>query len=157
MPTYQKPVDEISAQTGTTFRRASKRGLAALGALRLPKPVVDFFASHEPSECAEGQVRLWPIAAILQENRDLVPGVYVTPLGYIVFATTFCGDTYCFDLNKVDKEGEPRIVLISHEGVGGDISAQEAFRLAKPIAKNLYEFLEKFAGDELDERLHLLN
>ena len=151
MPDYQKLVDVISAETNTEFRAASKADVAALRALRLPDPVLDFFARHEPSECAEGQVRLWPIADILKENRDLVPGAYVAPLGYVVFSTTFCGDTYCFDVNVVNKDNEPRIVLISHEVVEEDITAEEAKRLAKPVAKNLYEFLEKYTRQELDE------
>lgn len=151
MPTYEKLIDQISAQTGTTFRPASEGHLSALRALRLPNPVVDFFALHEPSDCAEGQVRLWPIAEIIKENCDLVPGAYVAPLGYVVFATTFCGDTYCFDLNQINEQNEPRVVLISHEVVGEDITAEEARRLAKPVAKNLAEFLETFAREELDE------
>ena len=151
MPDYQKLVDLIAKQTGTKFRAASKSDLAALRALRLPDSILNFFARHEPSGCAEGQVRLWPIAGMLEENRGLIPGAYVAPLGYVVFATTFCGDAYCFDLNVVNQENEPQIVLISHEVVRKDITAEEAKRLAKPVAKNLYEFLEKFESVELDE------
>ena len=151
MPGYQELIANISAQTGTTFRAASPGALSLLRGLRVPKPIVDFYALHEPTDCAEAQVRLWPIAHILEENRDLGPGAFVAPLGYIVFATTFCGDTYCFDLNKLDNHGEPRIVLISHEVVGEDITAEEAFHLAKPVAKNLYEFLDKFTREEIDE------
>lgn len=126
MSDYKKLVDLIATQTGTEFRAASKSDLAALGALRLPDPVLSFFAQHEPSECAEGQVRLWPIADMLQENRDLIPGAYIAPLGYVVFSTTFCGDAYCFNVNVVNQQNEPQIVLISHEVVDKDITAEEA-------------------------------
>lgn len=148
---YQKLVDLITTQTGTPFRAASKAELAALRTFQLPEEVLDFFARHEPSDCAEGQVRLWPIVHILQENRDFVPGAYVAPLGYVVFSTTYHGDAYCFDVNVVNKENEPRIVLISHEAVAEDITAEEAKRLAKPVANNLFEFLEKFTLQALDE------
>lgn len=151
MPDYQKLVGLIATQTGTEFRAASQAELDAIRALQLPEGVLDFFARYEPSNCAEGQVRLWPIVDILKENRDLVPGAYVAPLGYVVFSTTYCGDTYCFDINVANKDNEPRIVLISHEVVDEDITAEEAKRLAKPVAKNLYEFLEKFTRQELDE------
>ncbi|MEX2168466.1 MAG: SMI1/KNR4 family protein [Pirellulales bacterium] len=151
MREYQEIVDRISTRTGTTFGAASPGDLSALRALGVSKPILDFYAAHEPSECAEGQVRLWPITAILQENSDLVPGAYIAPLGYIVFATTFCGDTYCFDHNRQDENGEPRVVLFSHEVVGEDITAEEAFQLAKPISTNLHEFLQQFARDEIDE------
>jgi hypothetical protein len=151
MPDYKKLVKLIATQTGTKFRAASRSDLAELRALRLPDPVIDFYARHEPSQCAEGQVRLWPIADVVRENRDLIPGAYVAPLGYVVFATTFCGDAYCFDVNVVSPQGEPRIVLLSHEVVRKDITAERARGLAKPVARNLYEFLEKFERVELDE------
>jgi hypothetical protein len=151
MPDYQRLIHLISAETGTVFRAASETDLAALRVLRLPDTVLNFFARHEPSDCAEGQVCLWPIADILQENRNYVPGAYVDPLGYVVFSTTFCGDTYCFDVNVVNKDNEPRIVLISHEVVEEDITAEEAQRLAKPVAKYPYEFLDTFLRQELDE------
>jgi len=151
MPEYKRLLKRIATQTGTTFRAASQSDLTELRALRLPDPVVDFYARHEPSECVEGQVRLWPIADVLRENRDLIPGAYVAPLGYVVFATTFCGDAYCFDVNVVSATGEPRIVLISHEVVRKDITAERAQQLAKPVAGNLYEFLERFERVELDE------
>src|SRR5262245_10788400 len=97
MPDYSSLVKLIATQTGAQFRAASKSDLSELRALRLPDPVVDFYARHSPSECAEGQVRLWPVADLLCENRELMPGAYIAPLGYVVFATTFYGDAYCFD------------------------------------------------------------
>jgi hypothetical protein len=148
---YQDIIRNISAQTNTAFSGASPDDLAALRALQVPEPVVDFYAHYEPKGLAEGQVRLWPIADIVEENRDYVPGAYIAPLGYIVFSTTFCGDTYCFDLNQINSNGEPRIVLVSHEAVEEDISAKEAFRLAKPVAKDLHDFLDKFSRRQLDE------
>lgn len=151
MPNYKKLVNRIAAQTGTTFRAASKQDLDALRALRLPEPVVSFYAQYEPSGCAEGQARLWPVSDILQENRDLIPGAYVAPLGYVVFATTYCGDAYCFDTNVADAKREPRIVLISHEVVEKGITAERARLCAKPVAKNLYEFLELLVASKLDE------
>jgi len=151
MPDYKRLVKLIARQTGTKFRAASQSDLAELRTLRLPEPVVGFYAQHEPTECAEGQVRLWPIADMVRENRDLIPGAYVAPLGYVVFSTTLCGDAYCFDINVVSPKDEPRIVLISHEVVGKDITAERAQRLAKPVAGNLHEFLEKFERIELDE------
>lgn len=96
--------------------------------------------------------RLWPISDMLVENRDAVPGAYVSPHGFVVFGSTFCGDAYCFDINTlVDKDDEPGIVLISHEVISEEISADEARRLAKPVTKNLREFLEQFIREEIDE------
>lgn len=151
MPTYKKLVNRIAAQTGTPFRPASEQDLDALRSLGLPEPIVHFYAQYEPARCAEGQVRLWPITDILQENRDLLPGAYVAPLGYVVFASTFSGAAYCFDTNVTDPKREPRIVLISHTIVEKGITAARAKLAAKPVAKNLYEFLQQFESVSVDE------
>jgi hypothetical protein len=150
-PDYKRLLKLISTKTGMNFRPGAQSDLAELRTLRLPNPILDFYAKYEPSQCVEGQVRLWPITDILRENRDLIPGAYIAPLGYVVFATTFGGDAYCFDINSISLQGEPRIILISHEMVRKDITLERAQQLAKPVAGNLAEFLEKFARNALDE------
>jgi hypothetical protein len=52
---------------------------------------------------------------------------------------------------KLTSKGEPSIVLISHEVVDEDSTAEDVARLAKAVAKNLGQFLEKFARGELDK------
>ena len=150
MPNYEPLVDQIAEQTGVYFRASSPFELAKLEAFGLPESVLDFYREFEPSECAEGQIRLWPIEHILEENEALVPGCYSVRHGYVVFATTLSGDTYCFD---VTRQGpfEPRIVLLSHEVVTKHTTAAQFARLAKPVARNLYEFLQKFVRREIDE------
>jgi hypothetical protein len=148
MSSYDELAEKISKLTGTAFRPATHDDLSKLIELHLPQPIIDFYASYAPIRCAEGQVRLWPIADLLVENSSAVPGAFLAPHGYIVFASTYCGDAYCFDINASD---EPCIVLISHEVVSEEISAEEARRLAKPIARNLREFLDKFVHREIEE------
>jgi len=150
MPDYQTLVDKISEQTGGYFRASSPFELAKLEAFGLPESVLDFYRDFEPSECVEGQIRLWPIEHILEENEALIPGCYSVKHGYVVFATTHCGDTYCFDVTRRGLN-EPRIVLLSHEVVTKHTTAAEFARLAKPVARNLYEFLQKFLRGEIDE------
>lgn len=141
----------IAAHTGGRFRKATPTALDQLRELGLPDPIVSFFRDYEPSECIEGQVRLWPIEEIVRENRDFVPGCNISRHGYIVFSTTVCGDAYCFDLNEVNDNGEPRIVIIAHDEDSEGIPTDQIQRLAKPIATNLAAFLQTFLRDELDE------
>jgi hypothetical protein len=151
MPNYEPLIESISEQSGVTFRPASPFELSKLEALGLPESVIDFYSSYEPAECVEGQVRFWPIEYILEENEALVPGSYSSPHGYVVFATTYCGDAYCFDVSR-GIASEPKIVLISHEIVDTDATATQLARLAKPVAPNLYKFLELFVRGEIDEQ-----
>ncbi len=116
----------------------------------MPQPILDFFGSYEPRECAEGQVRLWPIQHLVEENASLIPGCYSSKYGFVVFATTFCGDAYCFDVRR-GQQVEPSIALISHEAVSEETTAAEFTQLAKPVARSLQEFLEQFVRGEIDE------
>ena len=151
MANYSELIDTIAEQTGGEFRAASASDLAALGALGLPQTVLDFFAEFEPAECIEGAERLWPISEIVNENTGFVPGCNISGHGYIVFSTTGCGDTFCFDLNQMSPAGEPRIVFMSHETDYESMTAAEIHDLAVLVASNLYDFLGLFAREELGE------
>jgi hypothetical protein len=151
MADYKPLIEQIAEQTGIEFRTSSPVELAKLEALGLPDSILAFYREFEPSKCAQGQVRLWPIQHVLEENEGYVPGCYASKHGYIVFATTLCGDTYCFDLTQ-HGQVEPRVVLLSHEVITEDTSAADFARLAKPVAQNLYEFLQQFVRGEVDEK-----
>src|SRR4051812_27453612 len=116
MQNYALSAEQIAEQTGVAFRASSPIELAKLEALGVPESILAFYREFEPSECAEGQVRLWPIQNVLEENEAYVPGAYVSKHGYIVFATTLCGDAFCFDLRQRGQV-EPRVVLLSHEEI----------------------------------------
>jgi len=150
---YAPVVLRIAEQTGTPFRPASPAALEQLRDLKFPEPIVAFYARHEPADCAEGigMVRIWPIVDVVVENTQGVPGICVAPYGYRVFASTYCGDAYCFNLNRMSAEGEPEVVLISHEAVGEASKADEVHRVAKPIARTLREFLGQFEKGEVDQ------
>lgn len=141
----------ISSQHGVTFRPALTRDLESLAKLRFPESIVQFYAQHEPEKPVEGEVIIWPINRVIEENTNLNPGSITAPFGYFVFATTRCGDTYCFDTNSSDVGGNPRIVLISHEVLPEDATREEVAKMAKPIAQNLEEFLLQFSRGEVDQ------
>jgi SMI1 / KNR4 family (SUKH-1) len=150
MPDYEPLIAQIFHKSGIEFRAASPLDISKLQALGLPQVILDFYRSYEPSRCIECQVRLWPIKDILEENESLVPGCYASKHGYFVFATTVCGDTYCFDLSR-GTQAESRIVLLSHEVVSEETTSEEFARLAKPVAQSFHEFLEQFVRGEVDE------
>ena len=150
MADYAPLIEQIAEQTLVKFRPASPVDLAKLKALGVPDSILAFYGEFEPSKCAQGQVRLWPIQQVLEENEAYVPGAYVSKHGYIVFATTLCGDTYCFDLTQLG-QAEPRIVLLSHEVIHEDTMEAEISRLAKPVAQTLRQFLDQFIRGEVDE------
>ena len=151
MQIYARVIEQIAEKTGVRFRGASAFELSKLEVLGLPQGIIDFYGSFEPAERVGERFRLWPIEHILEENEALFPGCHVSKLGYIVFATTVYGDTYCFDLTR-RRQDDPQIVLISHEVVTEHTTAIDLERLAKPVARNLYEFLQQFIRGEIDDQ-----
>ena len=145
-------IDPITQKTGVAFRPASALTIAALHALGVPEEIVAFYRQSEPSKCIEiGKVRIWPVAHMLKENRDYVPGDYAWPCGYVVFSTTIYGDAHCFNLRAVPKTGAP-IVLIAHdlEPKDDEMKREDLAKLAKPIAHSFEVFLEAFVSGFLD-------
>src|SRR5436853_2493602 len=110
-------VELIARNTGVSFGPATPESLEQLTALGCPADVAAFYALHEPSECAElCGIRLWPIADIVGENTELLPGADLCPRGYVVFATTEFGDAFCLDLNPMPhRQASPTVVVMSHE------------------------------------------
>jgi hypothetical protein len=152
MQNYEPLLRQIEEQTGDSFHPASLEDLAALAPFHLPNSVLDYFRRSEPQQGVHGQVSLWPIKELLKENTGCaIPGAYAVKHGYFVFATTGCGDCYCFDVRRGDEADVP-IVLISHEAVCDRTPAADFLWLAKPVASNLYEFLEQFLREEVDEQ-----
>ena len=150
MQNFEPIVNKISDQLGAIFRPASPFELAKLESLGLPEPVLAFYRDFEPFGADAGQIRLWPIEHILEENEAAIPGCYSSQQGYVVFASTFCGDAYCFDI-RPGADADPPIVLISHEIVNESTTTSELNRIAKPVARNLSDFLQRFLRGDVDE------
>lgn len=129
---------------------ASDDQIRLLTELGLPESVLVFYRFAAPEVMVEvDDVRVRSVGEVFEENQDYVPGCYVSQHRFIVFATTFFGDTYCFDLET--NPDNPPIVLISHEMIQEDTSAVEIRRLAKHVALDLTEFLELFLDGTLDK------
>ena len=125
------------------FQPASPNALNQLRSLGAPESVVAFYAEYEPEDMMEGSVRLTSIEGMMIENQQAVPGYRVQPHGYIVFATSDCGDGYCFDTNRIDAEGRPCIVIASHETAEDIETAEQAAAMVQMVAPHLLSFLER--------------
>lgn len=151
MDVYEPLIRRIAARLKAEFRPATADAIRQLRDLRFPEPVIAFYERYEPRDCVEGVVRLWPISDVVVENTQGVPGICVVPHGYRVFASTYGGCAYCFNLNQLGATGDPAIVLISHEDVGEDSQAAEVHNAASPVALDLLQFLHWFEQEEPPE------
>lgn len=112
----QKMKQLIKKLTKEEFRIPDEANVIKLRELNIPDYFVDFVIDFEPvRRTFIGNVRLLPIAEIIEENKDYVPGADVYPLGFTVFASTITGDAFCFHMNANNKLNEHDIYLVSHE------------------------------------------
>jgi hypothetical protein len=71
---------KILEVTNEEFRVPEKNDIIHLRKLNLPEYFVDFVSDFEPlKRTFMGEVRLLPIAEIIEENKDYIPGAD-TPL-----------------------------------------------------------------------------
>jgi len=144
-------VSRIAEATGGCFAPASERQVSELAALGLPEVVLGFFRSYAPQCLVNGKIRLLSIRDIAGANSNIYPGAAISAHGYVVFAETYGGDAYAFDLNKTSADGQPRIVLVSHEFYSENCLESDIERIAKPVAKDLLEFLCQLADEKVDD------
>jgi hypothetical protein len=113
--------DEIRKKSNVSFRSANPEDLKQFCLLGAPEDAISFFKEHGPSEdCAEiNKVRLLPIEEILAlaENSDFVlaADIQLQALGYLVFATTVYGDSYCFVTKGAANADSAPVVLLAHD------------------------------------------
>jgi hypothetical protein len=145
-------LDQIRTKSKTEFRPATATEIQVLQALQIPEDAFSFYRNSIPAKTAEiGKVRLCNVAAMVMENRDAVPGYYAYPCGYVVFATTDCGDAICFN-RHVTSGSRGAVVLIAHDLEPKDdtMDCEDLAKLVKPIATSFGDFLQAFVSETLD-------
>lgn len=125
------------------LRRAKESGF--------PDELLDFYAKCEPASSFELGLRIWSIDDAIVENTGAVPGLALSPHGYIVFASTFCGDAYCIDTNTASEDGLHPVLLFSHESIDEDATKEEIEAQRKVVATSFEDFLRKFLDDAVSE------
>ncbi|MCP5006020.1 MAG: hypothetical protein GY941_19090 [Planctomycetes bacterium] len=140
------------------FRQAHKDDIAYLKSIGMPESVLNFYAEAEPTDCIEiNYARLWPISELRIENQDAVPGYIVSPLGFLVIGTTIEGDIYCIDTNSVDSDGQPPIVMVSHDEVYEGADEKEIKAGIVKVSKTFCDFLKDFSKGTLPTDFYELN
>jgi hypothetical protein len=148
---YEQFARQIHVRSGMPLGPAREDQLAALISLGAPKSIVEFYRLHEPQPEAEiGQVRLQGVFGILRENMDYVPGSYLRPLGFFVFATTVFGDAYCFDLKSSLDNSDAAVVIMAHDLDFESADQTLIMSAKKQVADGFDGFLTQFLAGALD-------
>ena len=146
---YRALLERIASEANAEFGPVSADELAILQNVGFPDSLLEFYAHYAPRSAGIGNVHLAPVADILIDNTDVIPGCVVARLGYLSFARTISGDPYCFDIHHIAPDGTARVAFFDHEVLGEDATEEDVLRHSVPIADDLYQFLEKFLADDL--------
>jgi hypothetical protein len=136
----------VGPATPENIKRAEEAGF--------PRELIEFYGSHEPNPertCVQLEQRIWCIASALEENKDAVPGIGLFPRGYVVFASTMCGDAYCIDTNVSTPDGQHPVVLFAHDSIDEDTDPAYIQASRVEVASSFDEFILKFAAGALVE------
>lgn len=104
-------MSEVAKAGGGGLGPAVTEDIEAAESLGFPKVLVDFYRECSPvdsSGMVELNQRIWSVQNAIAENKDYVPGCYLFPLRYVVFASNKSGDAYCIDTVHDDSSGQNR-------------------------------------------------
>lgn len=142
---------KISTTFVCSFINAKKKDLRKLKEIGLPEIIIQFYKSNEPVDCNINGIQIHDVEQVIAENTELCPGWVTAKYGYYAFASNDHGDAFCFDVNTLDDEGNPRIAYVSHEAIWDESSEEEVHESVIPVAKNLYDFFGKLCKGEIEE------
>jgi hypothetical protein len=141
---------------------ASEEDLEQARQFGFPNVLLDLYRRSAP-DATEGRVelwksrpasgqRIWSVQNAIRENRDYVPGTYLFPLGYVVFASNMFGDAYCIDMVHAGQSGDMPVVLFPHDVIDEGASLEDVERYRLLVAANVEDFLRQFVGRTLIEK-----
>ena len=78
--------------------------------------IIEFYSKYQPDNLPmlDSYVRLLGIDSIIEENKNICPGIYLSKYGVYVFATTAGGHGLCIDTNDV-KNGDASVLIADHD------------------------------------------
>jgi hypothetical protein len=148
---------ENQGQPTVRFGQAKPEALAWLAAQGVPQSVRQFYETAEPDKAIDSEgVYLIPIAKMIDENTNVVPGVVASKYGYIVIAQTISGDAYCVNTHCQDEDGQPPICLVSHDRLGSEATLNELRSNNRVVTQSFHQFLQRFAAGTLPYDIHFV-
>ena len=110
----------LSGIDGIKLENGSEKDIEKLKDIfsgNIPKELLETFIEHVPADDVEvGDCVFYGIDRIIEENKDYVPGANIYPFGLFTFASTFDGDSICYDSNNSDYP----VYQCSHELLGDE-------------------------------------
>jgi hypothetical protein len=147
MQSLDELVRQVSDLTQTEFAPAEKADLDVLKRMGAPETILAFYKRYEPCEVAECGCSISPVQAIEDMIDEGGPATAASKAGLIPFGTEMDGDALCFDPARLDGEGWPAVVRVSHETVYEDSGRDAVIAGTTPYCSSLPALLQKMLED----------
>lgn len=147
-----------------SFEKATEKDrekLQELSSGKLPETFREVYWETYPADDVEyGDLVFYGAERMCEENTDYIPGADLLPLGLFTFASTFDGDSICFDLNDPDHP----VYQCSHELLSGEddityykgemhklpFNYENVIKVAPKLAESFDEFVRKLLSGEAE-------
>ncbi|MEZ6193100.1 MAG: SMI1/KNR4 family protein [Phycisphaerales bacterium] len=150
MDNIEKIMRQISQKTGVRCGPAKPDELETLRELGFPPKVIEFYERFIPEDAIEiGPciLTIHDIRRMCLYDRDPV-STAAFGASLLPFGEDMSGDLLCFDPDRLDDEGWPLVVTVSHEVVDEDSTPEEVRQGAEEYCKNLPELLKRMVSGE---------
>lgn len=155
---FLRSIEDIS------FREPTENELEKLKDLsgsRLPEMFMEVYSKTMPADDAEfSDFVFYGIDRIIEENTDYVPGADLLPYGLFTFASTFDGDSICFDMNDPVfpvyqcshslLDAENGISFYKKEMITLDFNMENILKVSPRLADSFEDFVELLIKDEVE-------
>lgn len=122
-----------------------------LRGLSLRVDIAGMLSLAGPELSAHSAITLSGPLETVGESLFASPGSTLLWKGYVVCGSTACGDTFFFDTKKLDIDGWPQVVLLSHEESYFWRSRKRISAIAKVVATDYLDFIDQFLADSVDD------
>ena len=154
----------LKSLEGIEFISPSKSDVERIKALasdRLPSTFFDVYSKSVPDDVVEYEdFDFYGLDRIIEENTDYIPGANLLPLGLFTFASTYDGDSICFDTKLPDfpvyqcshslLSGEEDIVYYKGERHCLPFNYENVLKIAPKLADSFDDFVLKLLSGEAE-------
>lgn len=152
----------LESLNNISFEKATEKDrekLQELSSGKLPEIFREVYWETYPADNVEyGDFVFYGVERMCEENTDYIPGANLLPLGLFTFASTFDGDSICFDLNDSDfpvyqcshslLSGEEDITYYKDKMHELPFNYENVIKVAPKLAESFDEFVRKLLSGE---------
>lgn len=144
---YADIIRELNSLFPRLFKDTDRESLKELSSMTFPKGFVKMFAERSPSQLLDvGQLGIFSITELINENIWESPGEDLYDLGFPIVGLAPDGKLYCLSMKEKNKSGENDVLLVDPGLDYSMMSPKEARAAMKFLGGSFEAFVAKEIG-----------